>query len=55
MYVKIHVQRRTLYYGFNFIIPCVLISLMTLLDFILPPESGMIHDEYQLISNFIIV
>lgn len=36
----IHVQRRTLYYGFNIIIPCVLISSMSLLLFMLPPDSG---------------
>ncbi|KRZ55498.1 Cullin-3 [Trichinella nativa] len=36
----LHIRRRTLYYGFNLIIPCLLISLMTLLGFILPVESG---------------
>jgi len=36
----IHIQRRTLYYGFNIIIPCVLISSMSLLLFMLPPDSG---------------
>ncbi|XP_055946725.1 neuronal acetylcholine receptor subunit alpha-7-like isoform X3 [Argiope bruennichi] len=36
----IHIRRRTLYYGFNLIIPCVLISSMTLLGFTLPPDSG---------------
>lgn len=36
----VHVKRRTLYYGFNIIIPCVLISLMSLLLFMLPPDSG---------------
>ncbi|BFZ01989.1 hypothetical protein BsWGS_05027 [Bradybaena similaris] len=36
----IHIRRRTLYYGFNIIIPCVLISSLTLLLFILPPEAG---------------
>ena len=37
---KVHIQRRTLYYGFNIIIPCVLISSMSLLLFLLPPDSG---------------
>ncbi|KAK0047763.1 neuronal acetylcholine receptor subunit alpha-7-like isoform X1 [Biomphalaria pfeifferi] len=36
----IHIRRRTLYYGFNIIIPCVLISTLTLLLFILPPDAG---------------
>ncbi|CAL1283246.1 unnamed protein product [Larinioides sclopetarius] len=36
----IHIRRRTLYYGFNLIIPCVLISSMALLGFALPPDSG---------------
>ena len=36
----IHIKRRTLYYGFNLIIPCIILSSMTLLGFSLPPESG---------------
>ncbi|XP_035702527.1 neuronal acetylcholine receptor subunit alpha-7 [Folsomia candida] len=36
----IHVRRRTLYYFFNLIVPCVLISSMALLGFTLPPDSG---------------
>jgi len=36
----IHIRRRTLYYGFNLIIPCALISMLTLLTFILPPDEG---------------
>lgn len=36
----IHIRRRTLYYGFNLIIPCVLISSMAMLSFTLPPDAG---------------
>nr|AKU47860.1 nicotinic acetylcholine receptor subunit alpha7 [Tetranychus cinnabarinus] len=36
----IHIRRRTLYYGINLIIPCLIISSMTLLGFTLPPDSG---------------
>ena len=36
----VHIKRRTLYYGFNLIIPCIILSSMTLLSFSLPPESG---------------
>ena len=36
----VHVRRRTLFYVFNLIIPCALISSMALLTFTLPPESG---------------
>ncbi|KAM7351779.1 nicotinic Acetylcholine Receptor alpha5 [Cochliomyia hominivorax] len=34
------IRRRTLYYFFNLIIPCVLIASMALLGFTLPPDSG---------------
>ncbi len=33
-------RRRTLYFLFNLIMPCVLISFMSVLGFTLPPESG---------------
>ena len=33
-------RRRTLYYFFNLIVPCVLISSMALLGFTLPPDAG---------------
>ncbi|PAV55639.1 hypothetical protein WR25_25905 [Diploscapter pachys] len=36
----LHLRRRTLFYGFNLIIPSFLICLMTMLGFILPPDSG---------------
>jgi len=37
---KIHIRRRTLYYFFNLIIPCVLIASMAVLGFTLPSDSG---------------
>ena len=36
----IKIRRRTLYYFFNLIVPCLLISSMAVLDFTLPPDSG---------------
>ncbi|KOX74146.1 Neuronal acetylcholine receptor subunit alpha-7 [Melipona quadrifasciata] len=40
-YILIYVlETRTLYYFFNLIVPCVLISSMALLGFTLPPDSG---------------
>lgn len=36
----VHLRRRVLYYAFNVIIPCVLLSMLTLTGFLLPPESG---------------
>lgn len=37
---SIIIRRRTLYYFFNLIVPCVLIASMALLGFALPPDSG---------------
>uniref|UniRef100_A0A914WDU7 Uncharacterized protein n=1 Tax=Plectus sambesii TaxID=2011161 RepID=A0A914WDU7_9BILA len=37
---NMRLRRRTLYYGFNLIIPCILITLMTLMGFTLPPDAG---------------
>ncbi|CAH1797308.1 unnamed protein product [Owenia fusiformis] len=36
----VHIRRRVLYYAFNLIIPCALLSSMALLTFSLPPDSG---------------
>jgi len=36
----VHIRRRTKYYYVNLIIPCVLITSLTLLSFFLPPDSG---------------
>ncbi|KAL0962560.1 hypothetical protein UPYG_G00341720 [Umbra pygmaea] len=36
----ITIRRRTLYYALNLLIPCVLLSSMTLLIFLLPADSG---------------
>ncbi|XP_074603788.1 neuronal acetylcholine receptor subunit alpha-7-like isoform X2 [Brevipalpus obovatus] len=36
----IMIRRRTLYYGFNLIVPCMIISSMVLLGFTTPPDCG---------------
>ncbi|CAB3399483.1 unnamed protein product [Caenorhabditis bovis] len=38
--IRIHMHRRPLFYVFNHIIPCVLISSMAVLGFLMPPETG---------------
>ncbi|CAF1492886.1 unnamed protein product [Adineta steineri] len=35
-----HIRRRTLYYTYNVIIPCIMLSCLTCLTFYLPTESG---------------
>lgn len=36
----IHIRRRTLYYTYNVIIPCVMLSTLTLSGFWMRPDSG---------------
>ena len=36
----IHIRRLSLYYSFNLILPCAVISLLALVTFILPPDEG---------------
>lgn len=36
----LHIRRKTFYYIFNIIVPCVMLSVLTLLTFWLPPTSG---------------
>jgi len=36
----VRIRRRTLYYFFNLIVPCLLIASMAVLGFTLPPDSG---------------
>ena len=36
----LHMRRRTTYYTFNIIIPCTILSMLTIAGFFLPAESG---------------
>jgi len=36
----IHIRRRTLYYTYNVIVPCVMLSMLTLSGFWMRPDSG---------------
>ncbi|ESO85361.1 hypothetical protein LOTGIDRAFT_210710 [Lottia gigantea] len=36
----LHIRRKTFYYIFNIIVPCSMLSILTLLTFWLPPTSG---------------
>ncbi|CAI2328863.1 unnamed protein product [Caenorhabditis sp. 36 PRJEB53466] len=40
LYFHMHLKRRVLYYGMNWIIPSILISLSNILGFTMPPECG---------------
>ncbi|ESP05438.1 hypothetical protein LOTGIDRAFT_152289 [Lottia gigantea] len=37
---SIHLRRRTLYYMYNVIVPCIMLSVLTLLVFWMSPDSG---------------
>lgn len=49
----IKIRRRTLYYFFNLIVPCVLIASMAVLGFTLPPDSGEKLSLGKFLSDFI--
>ena len=36
----LHIRRRTLYYTYNVIIPCIMLSTLSLMGFWVPPEGG---------------
>ncbi|CAH8655215.1 unnamed protein product [Dicrocoelium dendriticum] len=38
--IYVHIQRRALYYMFNIIVPCMIMSVMSLLVFTLPPDAN---------------
>ncbi|CAF1092032.1 unnamed protein product [Rotaria sp. Silwood1] len=38
--IYVHIRRRILYYLFNIIFPCIWLSILSLLGFWLPPDSG---------------
>ncbi|CAF3914274.1 unnamed protein product [Adineta steineri] len=38
--IYVHMRRRVLYYLFNIIFPCIWLSILSLLGFWLPPDSG---------------
>jgi nicotinic acetylcholine receptor len=40
MTVKLNFVRRTLFYGFNFVVPAALITILSISGFCLPAESG---------------
>ncbi|VDL71149.1 unnamed protein product [Nippostrongylus brasiliensis] len=40
LYFRIHLKRKTLYYGLNWIVPSILISISNVLGFTMPPECG---------------
>lgn len=40
LYFRMHLKRKTLYYGLNWIIPSILISLSNVMGFTMPPECG---------------
>ena len=37
---SIHIRRRYLYYVFNLVVPCLFLSCLSLLVFVMPPDSG---------------
>ena len=40
MTAHLYFRRKTLFFSFNFIIPCLIITICSIFGFMLPPESG---------------
>ena len=38
--ITFHIRRKTLYYMYNIVFPCMMMSTLTVLVFCLPPDSG---------------
>ena len=38
--ITLNFRRRTLFYTFNFVLPSMIITVCSVMGFILPPESG---------------
>ena len=44
----IHIQRRPLFYVFNMVMPCIMITLVALLGFYIPSDSGKYNNAFRL-------
>ena len=44
----IHIQRRPLFYVFNMVMPCIMITLVALLGFYIPSDSGKYNNAVRL-------
>ena len=51
----IKIRRRTMYYFYNLIVPCLLIASMAVLGFTLPPDSGEKLSLGELIINNLLI
>ena len=54
--VTIHLRRRSLFYTFNFVLPSVFITILSISGFILPPECGEkvgLREELIFFINFL--
>ena len=38
--MRLELRRRTLFYNLNYVLPCFIVSILCLLGYILPAESG---------------